>query len=302
MDKTIGVLGGGQLGRMLQEAANRLNINLITLDVEESPSKQINAVSQHINGSFKDPNAIRQLAEQCDILTIEIEHVDTDILEDLSAGTQTREDWRLVRGPKVEIQPSWRTIRTIQDKYEQKEHLIKNAVATALSIPLEHNSLSDIEDAAEKLGYPLMLKSRTEAYDGRGNYPIKRASDAESALKALRDRPLYAEQWADFKLELAIMVVKTKNDATEQWQTATMAFPVVETVHEDSICKLVYAPARNVSASIQNEAQALARRAVAGFWGKGVFGVEMFLLEKGERITHSCRSHMCLWARKITDQ
>lgn len=77
------------------------------------------------------------------------------------------------------------------------------------------------------------------------------------------------------------MVVKIVDDAAEDWQKATMAFPVMETVHEESICKLVYAPARNVSASIEQQAKSLARRAVAGFWGKGVFGVEMFLLIVG---------------------
>ena len=121
MDKTVGVLGGGQLGRMLQEAASRLNVKLITLDNgPDTPSKQINARSSHIDGSFTDPKAIRLLAENCDILTIEIEHVDTDVLEDLSTGTETRDDWRLVKSTKVEVQPNWRTIRVIQDKYDQK--------------------------------------------------------------------------------------------------------------------------------------------------------------------------------------
>ena len=78
------------------------------------------------------------------------------------------------------------------------------------------------------------------------------------------------------------MVVKVENDAAADWQQATLAFPVAETIHEESICKLVYAPARNVSASTQRQAQDVARRAVAGFWGKGVFGVEMSFLSDGE--------------------
>ncbi len=282
-DKTIRVLGGGQLGRMLQEAANRLNIHLIALDKEASPAKQINTVSAHVDCSFTDPKAIRQLAAECDILTIEIEHVDTDVLEDLSNGIHTtRDDLRLVKSTKVEIQPSWRTIRVIQDKFDQKEHLIRHEISTARSLPLHDSSMSELKEIAQELGYRLMVKSRTGAYDGRGNFPVKRPTDVRPALEALRDRPLYAEQWANFSLELAVMVVKTENDAAEDWQKATMAFPVVETVHEESICKLVYAPA-NVSDSIKQHAKDLARRAVAGFWGKGVFGVEMFLLRNGER-------------------
>lgn len=282
MDKTIGVLGGGQLGRMLTEAANRLNINVVTLDARSSPAKQINAHSNHVTGSFTDPQSIRQLAGKCDILTVEIEHVDTDVLEELSKGTTISEDWRLVGSTKVEVQPSWKTIRVIQDKYHQKEYFLKHGISTAYSVPMEKQSVEEIEQVAEQLGYPFMLKSRTEAYDGRGNYPIRSAHEIRTGLAALRDRPLYAEQWADFTKELAIMVVKTENEATDDWEEATRAFPVVETVHEDSICKLVYAPARNVSPVVMQKAQDLARRAVAGFWGKGVFGVELFLLGDGE--------------------
>lgn len=241
MDKTVGVLGGGQLDRMLQEAANRLNVHLITLDEEESPAIQINAVSTHINGSFTDPKAIHQLAAKCDILTIEIEHVDTDVLEDLSTGMQTREDWRLVKSTKVEVQPSWRTIRIVQVKYDQKEHLIKHEIPSARSLALHDHSASELREVAAEIGYPFMLKSRTEAYDGRGNFPVKQNTDIQPALEALRYRPLYAEQWVDFSLELAVMVVKIEIDVSANWQKATMAFPVVETVHEESICKLVYA-------------------------------------------------------------
>ncbi len=282
MDKTIGVLGGGQLGRMLTEAANRLNVKVVTLDAESSPAKQINAHPNHVTGSFTDPSSIRQLAKECDVLTVEIEHVDTDVLEELSTGTTVREDWRLVGGTKVEVQPSWKTIRVIQDKYHQKQYLLEHEISTAHSVPMEKHSIEELEEVAEQLGYPFMLKSRTEAYDGRGNYPIRSAPEIRTGLATLRGRPLYAEKWADFTKELAVMVVKIQDEATSDWETATMAFPVAETVHEDNICKLVYAPARNVSAVVMQKAQGLARRAVAGFWGKGVFGVEMFLLEDGE--------------------
>jgi phosphoribosylaminoimidazole carboxylase len=91
------------------------------------------------------------------------------------------------------------------------------------------------------------------------------------ALEALKGRPLYAEKWANFKMEVAVIVVKTKDNV--------LSYPTVETVQENSICKLVYAPARNISDTVNRKAQALARNAVAAFEGKGVFGVEMFLLE-----------------------
>lgn len=282
MEKTIGVLGGGQLGRMLTEAASRLNIKVVTLDAPASPAKQINANSDHVNGSFTDPKAIRQLATTCDILTVEIEHVDTNVLEDLSKGEYTRDDSKSVQNIQVEVQPSWRTIRTIQDKYDQKLHLIRTGVAVADSRPIRTSTVDDVEKVAKDLGYPLMLKSRTEAYDGRGNHPVKSAREIPAALAKLHNRPLYAEKWADFTAELAVMVVKIEDDLTSDWKKATVAYPVVETIHEESICKLVYAPARNVSKLVVRDAQKLARHAVAGFWGRGVFAVEMFLLQDGE--------------------
>ncbi|MCJ1353954.1 MAG: phosphoribosylaminoimidazole carboxylase ade2 [Icmadophila ericetorum] len=283
MDKTVGVLGGGQLGRMLTEAANRLNVNIVTLDVDNAPAKQINVHSGHVTGSFKNPESIRELAQRCDILTVEIEHVDTDVLEDLSEGTELRENWRLVRGTKIEIQPSWKTIRVIQDKFKQKEHLQSYGIPTARSASLDYASQGELGKITQEFGFPVMLKSKTEAYDGRGNYPINSATDIQEALNVLKDRPLYVEEWVKFDMELAVMVVKIRDSADpEGWEASTLAFPVVETVHEDSICKLVYVPARNLTETILGKAQVLARRAVAGLWGKGVFGVEMFLLGTGE--------------------
>lgn len=256
MDKTVGVLGGGQLGSMFMEAANRLRIRVNILDAAGSSAKQISNHDGHINGSFKDPEAIKKLAAKCDVITVEIEHVDTNILETIS----------------TDVQPSWKTIRTIQDKYAQKEHLQRNGIATAQSVPLSNPSKEELQKVSKELGLPFMLKSRREAYDGRGNYPVTSEAGFDGALKALGgSKELYAEKWANFKAELAVMVVKTKDKV--------LSFPTVETVHENSICKLVYAPARNVSAAINQQAQDLAKRAVASFWGKGVFGVETFLLE-----------------------
>ncbi|TKA77142.1 hypothetical protein B0A55_04094 [Friedmanniomyces simplex] len=258
MDKRVGVLGGGQLGAMLVEAANQLRIPVNVLDVGHSSAKQISSIGTHIEGSFKDPEAIKKLADISDVVTVEIEHVDTTILEKI-AGT-------------VDVQPSWKTIRKIQDKYAQKQHLHERGVATAESVALKTASMEEMEKASRDVGLPLMLKSRREAYDGRGNYPVRTKDDFNLALEALGgNKDLYAEKWANFRVELAVMVVKTKDDV--------LSFPTTETVHENSICKLTYTPARGVSEAISQKAQELARKAVACFDGKGVFGVEMFLLE-----------------------
>ncbi|EMC95853.1 hypothetical protein BAUCODRAFT_506580 [Baudoinia panamericana UAMH 10762] len=255
---TVGVLGGGQLGQMLVQAAYPLGVKVNILDAGHSPAKQVSYHSDHIDGSFKDPEAIKRLAAISDVVTVEIEHVDTHILEHIADQT--------------DVQPSWTTIRKIQDKYAQKEHLHAHGVATAQSIPLSNPSVEAVEQASKTLGLPLMLKSRREAYDGRGNFPVRTVEDFQPALDALgKNKDLYAEKWADFRMELAVMVVKTKNEV--------LSFPTTETIHENSICKLTYTPARGVSDATSEKAQDLARRAVACFEGKGVFGVEMFLLK-----------------------
>lgn len=272
--RMIGVLGGGQLGRLFVEAANNRNISVAILDKKASPAKQI---SPHngIDGSFTDAQAIRELASKCDILTVEIEHVDTNVLEEL-------ENESMARGKRIEIQPSWETIRIIQDKYIQKQRLTDAQVDVAESQPITTVSREELQKVSESdhIGLPFMLKARKGAYDGRGNHPVRSPEDFEPAMKALQGRELYAEKWVDFKTEIAVMVVKTKDEADSLvWESSTKSFPTVETVHQDGICKLVYAPARELSEQLNDEAQMLARRAVASFKGKGVFGVEMFLLK-----------------------
>lgn len=255
--RKVGVLGGGQLGRMLIEAANRLNVQINVLDTAASPAKQISAHDGHIEGSFKDAAAVKQLAQVSDVVTVEIEHVDTHMLEEVAS--------------QVVVEPSWKTLRIIKDKYAQKQYLKEHGVDVADSIDLEGKGADGLKEVGSSYGYPFMLKSKTEAYDGRGNFVVKSEADVEAAIQALGNRPLYAERWADFRLELAVMVVKTKD--------GVLTFPTVETVHEDSICKLTYAPPRNVSESSAQKAQDLAKKAIGAFEGKGVFGVEMFLLK-----------------------
>ena len=276
-DRTIGVLGGGQLGRMLVEAANNRNISVAILDKDNSPAKQVNSVNSgiSINGSFTDPQAIRELAKQCNFLTVEIEHVDTHVLEELESEYQRQ-------GQSIEIHPSWQAIRTIQDKYLQKMTLVQGGVDVGEFHQILDATIERLQEAEERLGLPFMLKARTGAYDGRGNYPVRSTKDFRGSLDTLKGRPLYAEKWVDFAKELAVMVVKTDDNADpDEWESSTLAYPVVETVHQDSICKLVYAPARGISEQTKEHAQKLARRAVASFKGKGVFGVELFLLEDG---------------------
>ena len=251
---------------MLVASASLLNIPVVILDVgEQAPAKQILVPSAphlaHLDGSFSDPEKIRELAAKVDVLTVEIEHVGVDILEQV----------RLTHA--VEVHPAPSTIRIIQDKFRQKDHLQSRGIPVATSREVK-STPGDIEDAASSLGLPLMLKSKTLAYDGRGNFALHEISQIQDALDFLGNRPLYAEKWVPFDREIAIMVVRT---ATGQ----TYSYPVVETVHKDNICHLVFAPLRSRDVQVSVRAQEVAERAVISLDGAGVFGVEMFLLGDG---------------------
>lgn len=260
--KTVGILGGGQLGRMIVEAASRLNIKTVILDAPNSPAKQINS-GEHVDGSFTDADSIMKLAEKVDVLTIEIEHIDVDALNKVKD-----------KFPNIEIYPLPETIKLIQDKYLQKLHLIKNDVAVIESLEVTENTESALVNIGSKFGFPFMLKSRTLAYDGRGNFVVKSKDYIPQALEFLSNRPLYAEKWCPFTNELAVMVVR-EIDGTVH------AYPTVETIHQNNICHLVYAPAK-VSDTIAKKAEILAKQAVKSFPGCGIFGVEMFLLKNGD--------------------
>lgn len=271
MDSTVvGVLGGGQLGRMFAEAAARLNVTVRFLDVgDNTPAKQITNVPasvggpQHVDGAFSDADKIAELAKQVDVLTVEIEHVDADQLQAV-----------LDQGLVKAVHPSPATIKLIQDKYQQKVHLQREKVPVVDFVAIENGN---VDAAIEKFGLPLMLKSRTQAYDGRGNYVLRSKDDIPAALEALGGgkRELYAEKWAPFDKEVAVMVVRSV-------EGQVVAYTAVETIHENSICHRVYAPLRDAIPGLDERAREVAERAIATFSGAGIFGVELFLMPDGE--------------------
>ncbi|KLO07341.1 Phosphoribosylaminoimidazole carboxylase [Schizopora paradoxa] len=258
--RRVGILGGGQLGRMLAASASLLNVDVVILDNgDDAPAKQIVASSSHVDGSFSNASKIRELAEKVDILTVEIEHVDVTVLEDIAKTS------------KVEIHPSPSMIRIIQDKLVQKQHLRSEGLAVADFVEVDSNADS-VKAAVKQFGLPLMLKSRTLACDGRGNYVLKGVDDIPEALSALGGKPLYAERFMPFVKEVAVMVVRSVDGETQ-------SYPVVETIHKDNICQLVFAPLRHSNPDVLSRARTLAEDAVRTFTGAGIFGVEMFLLE-----------------------
>ncbi|KAJ1725486.1 phosphoribosylaminoimidazole carboxylase ade2 [Coemansia erecta] len=266
MDKqVIGILGGGQLGRMFIEAAGRMNIEVRVLDpTKQSPAKQISSFVSHIDEPFTSSEAIKKLAQECDVLTVEIEHVNCD---ELAAVEKLG---------LAKVRPSSSTVRLIQDKYLQKCYLEEHN----LSLPeyVKCDTLEEAQDAGRRFGYPFVLKCRLGAYDGRGNYVVKSESDVASGFEFLGCKMLYAEKFVPFVKELAVMVVRRPSG-----QVAT--YPVVETVQRDNICELVYAPAQ-IDGQVRGLAMKVATDTISCLpeGSAGIFGVEMFLHRDGKTV------------------
>ncbi|KAJ3118901.1 phosphoribosylaminoimidazole carboxylase ade2 [Phlyctochytrium bullatum] len=254
---------------MLAEAANRLNIKVAVLDAAGSPGYQVANNALHVEGSFKDPESIMKLAAVSSILTVEIEHVDT------SALIKAREKFG------IPVYPDPETIATIQDKYAQKVHFKKHDIPLPAFSDLSH--ASDEEDAIKQLGktygYPLMLKNKTLAYDGRGNKLIKNESNVAESIALLgggrsKGGPdLYVEAFVPFEREVAVMVTRSVDGTVA-------TYPCVDTIQKNNICHVVIAPAQ-IETSIAEKARRVAESAVLSLNGVGIFGVELFVLHNG---------------------
>ncbi|KAL9416746.1 hypothetical protein AB3S75_039856 [Citrus x aurantiifolia] len=256
----VGVLGGGQLGRMLCQAASQLAIKVMVLDpLENCPASALSY--HHMVGSFDDSATVQEFAKRCGVLTVEIEHVDVATMEKLEQQG-------------VDCQPKASTIRIIQDKYLQKVHFSRHGIP--LPEFMEVNDLESARRAGKQFGYPLMVKSKRLAYDGRGNAVAKSEEELSSAITALGgfDRGLYVEKWAPFVKELAVIVVRGRDKSI-------LCYPVVETIHKENICHIVKAPAA-VPWKISELATDVAHKAVSSLEGAGIFAVELFWTNNGQ--------------------
>ncbi|MBA0672591.1 hypothetical protein Goklo_029781, partial [Gossypium klotzschianum] len=182
--KIVGVLGGGQLGRMLCQAASKMAIKVMVLDPSENcPASAL--AYDHMVGSFDDSATVEEFAKRCGVLTVETEHVDVATLEKLEQQG-------------IDCEPKASTIRIIQDKYLQKVHFSRHGIP--LPEFMEINNLEETKRAGELYGYPLMIKSKRLAYDGRGNAVAKSEGELSSAIDVLGGfgHGLYVEKWASF--------------------------------------------------------------------------------------------------------
>ena len=261
MAQVLGIIGGGQLGMMLTEAARKMSKHISDIIVLD-PTKNCPAAkagAKQIIADFKDKNAIVELSLQSDIITYEIESGNSEVLESINA--------------EVTINPSPATLRIIQDKYLQKKFLRENGLPVADFAVVE--SFEDIKEKNESFGYPVMLKARRDAYDGRGNFRIENPGQIEQAYEQFSGRPTMLERVIDFQMEVSVIAARNTKG-----QIAT--YPVVENIHEDNILKMTIAPAR-VNKKISDEAEKVAKKTMEVLHGAGVFGIEMFVT-KDEKI------------------
>ena len=261
MSKILGIIGGGQLGMMLTEAAQNMREEIskvIVLDpTENCPAAKVGA--EQIIADFKDEESIKKLSELSDIITYEIESGNSDVLKKLEANT--------------EINPSPETLRIIQDKFLQKQFLQENGIAVAEFEKVENRE--ELEKMIEKLGLPLLLKTRRDAYDGRGNYKINSKSDIDDALDLFAGKTLMVEKFVNFQKEVSVIAARnTKGEIS--------TYPVVENLHENNILRMTIAPGR-VSEKVRKEAEDVAHKTMEVLHGAGVFGIEMFVTQD-ERI------------------
>jgi 5-(carboxyamino)imidazole ribonucleotide synthase len=245
---TIGLVGGGQLGRMFALAAARLGCRCIVLDPE--PHCPASQVAEQLVGDVHDPRNLLALAARCDVISFEIENIDPIALQALEEA-------------HAAVHPSPRILRLLQNKVLQKTFLRDAGLPTADFIATP----SPNADTFAAFGYPLVQKVAQGGYDGRGVAVLKSASDFLRHLNA----PSLIERFITDATEIGVMVAR--NAAGE-----IAVYPPVEMHFHDehNMLDVLLAPAR-ISASLTIEAQTLARSVIEALDGVGIFGVELFL-------------------------
>lgn len=255
MSKVLGIIGGGQLGMMLAEAAKKMPEHIseiIVLDpTQNCPAAKAGA--KQIVADFKDKNAIVELSLQADIITYEIESGDSQVLESLKS--------------EVSINPSPKTLHVIQDKYLQKSFLKDNKIPVPEFLNIE--SLEDLYEKIKMFQYPVLLKARRDAYDGRGNFKIENHEQIDEAYRYFQGRTVMIEKVIDFKMEVSIIAARNIHGEI-------VTYPLVENIHKNNILEKTIAPARVIS-SVVKEAEEIARTTMEVLHGAGVFGIEMFV-------------------------
>ena len=253
--KTIGIIGGGQLGLMLAEEARKLGVRSVALD--PAPDAPAFAVCDgHIVAAYDDAAALEELCRQCDAVTYEFENVPGEVLVPLAE--------------KYNIPQGFRPLYDSQDRLREKE----NARAYGFETP-EYRAVDDergLLQALVEVGYPCVLKTRTLGYDGHGQAVLRSEADIEKALPLL-SVPCILERFVDFDFEASLVMV---SDGVR-----VVTFPVGRNVHRDGILDLCVIPAEGLSPELEARMRRAGEAFMRGCGYVGILAVELFV--KGDR-------------------
>lgn len=257
-DLKLGILGGGQLGRMLIQQAINYNVTIKVLDPDrEAPCRKL--CDEFVAGSLSDYETVYNFGKKVDMLTIEIEKVNVDALEQLEK-----------EGVLVFPQP--RVIRLIQDKGLQKQFFKENDIPTA-----EFQIISSPEELLNAgISFPYIQKLRRDGYDGRGVYKVADENSLEGAFK----EPSLIERWVDFEKEISVIVARNENGDIK-------TFPLVEMEFNPraNLVEFLISPS-TLPFAVQQEAAQIAEKIAADLKITGLLAVEMFLEKNGKIIVN----------------
>ncbi|WP_084417706.1 5-(carboxyamino)imidazole ribonucleotide synthase [Chrysiogenes arsenatis] len=250
----LGIIGGGQLAKMLTMEAKKLGFSVQVLDpTSDSPAGQVS--DRQIVGGFFEHDKLRELATESDILTYDLEHIDTTSLRTLEAEGAI-------------IHPAPDLLETLQDKWRQKELFAK----AGLPQPAYERMDTLDTDAMRRFGFPLVQKIRRGGYDGRGVVILRDASELHRALNG----PSLLERCVPLAKELAVMVARTKSGEVRTYPVAEMIFD-----SRSNALDILLAPAR-IDDQLASRARSLAKQTAEACGAVGIFGVEMFLTQDGD--------------------
>jgi 5-(carboxyamino)imidazole ribonucleotide synthase len=256
---TIGILGGGQLGRMLAIAGRNMGYRFVTLDpTEDSPCGQ--AADRQIVAAYDDAEAAQRLAQQSDVITYEFENVDADV------AAMLERDSYVPQGSQL--------LYTTQHRLREKKAVEQAGVPVA---PYRQIASEDeLREAVQELGLPCVLKTATGGYDGKGQWVIRSADEVEAAYAELSraKTELVLEKFIRFEREISVIAARSVRGEIK-------AFPPSENIHVNNILHISIAPAR-ISNKVAQEAERLAVRIAESLGVVGLIAVEMFLSPDGQ--------------------
>jgi 5-(carboxyamino)imidazole ribonucleotide synthase len=279
---TLGVLGGGQLGRMMALAARRMGYRLVVLDPSpRCPTAQV--ADGFVVGALDDLDSAKHLARQVDVITLDTEHVPGDLLEELEKI--------------VPVRPGASVLRTINDRQIQKQFLDKLGMPQAAWAPA--TTESELSAALAKLGAPAILKVRKAGYDGKGQVRIETRDEAMVALAKLRGAPAVAEELVKFTREISVILARGITGEIK-------IYPIAENVHRRHILHTTRAPAP-MAPGAKEKAEQIAVTIAEALGHVGVMCVEMFELADGKLLVNEIapRTHNSghyTWGACVTSQ